>query len=236
MLAQAIHALSGRRLGKFREDQLHLSDEAAFEGRIRELRAAYEVNLRAARDHPPARLLVLHAAEYRLLPYLEGALAAVDAWPFSARADLRSIFHTVTRWAWNHDPVLARILSASLMYRGTTHDWLPVTRGYERALERHRPAAAQRAEAAAELSRETIDALYWGLSVGARRGAVIRRLMSAAERLGLMPPRPRFERDESARRTTELERLMLDLELRRDPGEAMHFLLPLFRGAISDES
>ena len=228
---EAVWRLSGSRLDDLRKNQMRLVDESSFErDRIAPLRRTLGLDdLRQQEDHARVRVLLLHAAESRFVPYAEGAVAAMVHAPSRDRWDVRTAFHTVTRWASTHHPVLAMLAARSLVVRDEARPWPPITKFYEQALTRHIIDEDDRWAAAAELSRSTIEALDAGGRVHAERGETLRSLMTRAEAVGVLPPRPRFEPDESARRESELTRLLLDLELGRLLSGGTLLLLQLIR-------
>jgi hypothetical protein len=229
VFAEAVQRLSGSRLDELRDKKMGLVDEASFSrDRIAPLRRQYGLDdLDYHRYHPPARVLILHAAEYRFVPYAEGTLAAV-VWEHSTpRWDVRTAIHTVTRWSSMRDPMLARLAAAALSPDDEPRPWRPLTQYYDAILENHRRDDAQRKRDARSLSKRTIGAIIRAARQGTGHGGVVRELMYAAEELSVLPPRPRFERDERARRASELTRLLLDLELGRDLGERAEPLLDL---------
>lgn len=228
---EAVWRLSGSRLDDLRETRMHFNDDASFtRDRITPLRRLHGLDdLDYHEYHPPARVLILHTAEYRFVPYAEGALAAMTWEHSTPRWDVRTATHTVTRWASTHNPMLARLAAAALAPDDEPRPWRPLTKFYDATLESHRRDDAQRESDAHALSRRTIGALVHAAREGTGHGAIVRELMTAAEELSVLPPRPRFERDEGTRRESELTRLLLDIEVGRDLGERTEPLLKLIR-------
>lgn len=194
--------------------------------RVTPLRLAYGLDAFDPReDSLRARVLLLHAAEYSFVPFAEGALAAIKWSPSIARWDIRTGFHTVARWAFDHDPGLAVLAAASLTIDGSSLPWRPFTQFYELVLRPHRLDDDRRRADADGLSLHTIGTLLDANRAGSRQGEVVRNLMTHAESLGVLPPRPRFERDEHARRQSELTRILLDFEIGRALGDSADDIL-----------
>jgi hypothetical protein len=213
----AVQSLTGANLVRgLLHSRLGRSSEPTFEmRRVAPLKAKYGLADLAPTEHARPRVLILHAAEATLVPYAEGALRASRWAPSRARWDVRTAFHVVTRWASNHEPMLARLAVQALTIHGSSRPWRPWTKMYELTLSRHEPNPEVRVDRATALSSETTRVLLESTRDGHPHGHAVRELMGFAERLGVLPPRPRFERDEASRRQSELTRLLLDLEVRR---------------------
>lgn len=215
LLIAALREFSGQRLEDFRKTVLRLNDASTFETtRIAPLRRTYDLNdLTRPRDHAPGRVLVLHASEYRFVPLAEGVLSALEMGTISARSDVRTAVHTVARWATEREPACARLVCSVLTIAGASRSWRPIAAFYEHVLRPHRRDDALAAADAREFGRLTTQVLHEELARGTTHGVIVRRLMTNAEQLGILPPRPRFEPDQQKRRLTELAQVLLDIEL-----------------------
>jgi hypothetical protein len=165
----------------------------------------------------PARTLLLVAAEYTLAPLLEGVLAATRWWPVSARFDLRSGFHAITRWGFEVDPRSARLVAPALTYRDELRPWGTLTQFFYELLERQRLSDYQRNERAVALSLFTLDALDKAHRHREPKGAVMRRLLSEAERLGVLESRPPRWVEPDAETRSVLAELILRSEIGDEP-------------------
>jgi hypothetical protein len=215
---QAVRALTGQSfIREVLNERLGLQSETSFDtSRVTPLRHQYGLDdLDPHRDHTRARVLILHAAEFRFVPYAEGAIQAIHWVRASSRADVRTAAHTVTQWSAEQEPVFARLAVKALTVNGESRAWRPFTKIFELALAPHRFGSSQ--EGGAEnLSQNAVQILLRSYRDNLGHGHVLRELMYLAEDLGLLRPRPRFERDEEARRRSELTRILLDFELDRE--------------------
>jgi hypothetical protein len=162
-------------------------EDRAFRDMVRTLRGDELAGL-GEEDHRPARSLMIIAGEVRLLPYAEGTLEAIKLWPRSARLDLRSAFHTITRWGADRSPAIARLVAAALTKDCPPQPWGPFSRLFERVLSAHKPYAPDRKAEAIELSKITASTLYAAYKGNASKGETMRRLLDATERAGILDP------------------------------------------------
>jgi hypothetical protein len=158
-------------------------------------------------------VLLLVAAEYTLVPLLEGVFAAMRWGPGSARYDFRSAFHTVTRWAIEVDQLSGRLVTPALTVNGVVRPWSTLTRFYAAVLCLRRPQDAAADALAERLSVTTLEALKRGFTSGEPKGALMRRLMTDAESLGLIEEIPARAIDSAAQARTVLAELVLRSEL-----------------------
>jgi len=188
-------------------------DRGAFDDMLKHFRGPELDDLEKADDHRPGRVLLLVATEYTLVPLLEGAFAAMQWGPASARYDFRSAFHTVTRWAVEVDQRSGRLVTPALTVNGVVRPWSTLTRFYAAVLGLHRPQDAAADALAERLSVVTLEALHHGFKDGEPKGAVMRRLMTEAESLGVIEEMPARAIDSAAQARTVLAELVLQGEL-----------------------
>jgi hypothetical protein len=187
-------------------------EDRAFREMIRTLRGEELAGL-GEEDHRPARSLMIIAGEVRVLPYLEGTLEAIRLWPRSPRLDLRSTFHTITRWGADRSPVIARLVAAALTKDCPPQPWGPFTRLFDGILSAHKPFARDREAEAIELSRITASTLYAAFKMRSSKGETMRRLLDATERARILDPDDEVAVPSSVRPRVELARLLLARDL-----------------------
>jgi hypothetical protein len=224
----AVHIFSGRRLQDLR-DELEPRDpgdpkgydDKSFRDMIITLRGNELAGL-GENDHRPPRTLLLIAGEHRIVPFLEGALHAIEGAPHSARLDLRSAFHVITRWGADREPKLARLVAAALAKDCEAQPWGPLTRMYARVLGPYEPHVPDREVASQELSRRTTVVLYNEYRARAPKGRIMRRLLNEAEELGILDERPHVAVAPASRTRAELSLLLLkeDVGIPHDPATA----------------
>jgi hypothetical protein len=238
---EAVEPLSGARL----TNDFLLSakiTKTTLKARLKRLEKAYGLeDLSERRDHRPARALLLHAAEYRIAPLIEGLLSATDWGPTSTRLDLRAAFHLVSRWWTQNEPrVLSRLAITALSLKDdhvsdpdSLHylPYLPITRLYEGVLGHHRETDLV-AEEARLLSAETTRVLYDAYWHRRTKREIMRALFLAAEDLRLIEQRLSFDIEPALRRREEITRIMLDLDLGVRPDELVSQSIVLLGRAL----
>ena len=226
LLEQALFLLSGDRLDEV-QARAFISDDAHLDSRISTLIRAHGLADLARGQSRGARALILHAAESRLVPLADSALDAMRAHPSTSRADLRTALHVVTRWASDHDPLLARLAFAALRVDGRPRPFATLSVFIGAALEPHVRDEEERANLAHGLSASTIAHCTQTFPRFVVRDAHVRRVLAEAERLGLAQPRPDEIADLTERRRAGLTRIMLDRELGREIDESSRRLVTL---------